>query len=134
MQSVHKGKRIGWLKKTKPSLFDFRKYPIRNLTDSFIRQFNPIKLLKLVMDIPGTEAPSLKGNHLILNTKDIPLVFGDELWPNSPSAVSWDFNPRFPYWFFKVSDNGRSFCWRQQYPFLNLLIPREASNFASISS
>ena len=44
------------------------------------------------MDIPGAEASGIKGDHLILNAGDIPLVFGDELRLEFPVAVSGDVN------------------------------------------
>ena len=73
-------------------LFDFREDPVCDLTDHFSGQFNPIEVLKLVMDIPGAEASGIKGDHLILNAGDIPLVFGDELRLEFPVAVSGDVN------------------------------------------
>ena len=80
MDTVHKDKRVDGIERTGLPLFDFREDPVCDLTDHFSGQFNPIKVLKLVMDIPGAEASGIKGDHLILNAGDISLVFGDELW------------------------------------------------------
>ena len=54
MKAVHKSKGIDGIERTALPIFDFRKDPIRDLTDHFGRQFNPIKVLKLVMDLLGT--------------------------------------------------------------------------------
>ena len=67
MKAVHKGKGIDGIERIVLPIFDFRKDPIRDLTDHFGRQFNPIKVLKLVMDLLGTEASGIKKDHLILN-------------------------------------------------------------------
>ena len=64
--------------RTGQPLFDFRKDQVPDHTDHFSGQFNSLKVLKQVMDIPGVETSGIKRDHLILNAGDIPLVFGDE--------------------------------------------------------
>ena len=59
-------------------------------------QFNPIKILKLVVDIPSTDASCIKIDHLILNAGDIPLAFRDGLRLKFPIAVSGDINLELP--------------------------------------
>lgn len=54
------------------------------------------------MDIPGAEASGIKGDHLILNAGDIPLVFGDELRLEFPVAVSGDVNLELSILAFRV--------------------------------
>ncbi len=74
MDTVHKDKRADGIERTGLPLF------------------NPIKVLKLIVDIPGAEASGIKGDYFILNAGDIPLVFGDELLLEFPVAVSGDVN------------------------------------------
>ena len=56
----------------------------------------------LIMDIPGAEASGIKGDHLILNAGDIPLVFGDELRLEFPVAVSGAVNLELSILVFQV--------------------------------
>lgn len=59
-------------------------------------QLNPIKILQLVTDVPGAHAPAIQGNHLILNTGDIALVFRDKHRFKFPVTVPGHFRLEFP--------------------------------------
>ena len=71
---VHKDKRADGLERLGLLLLEFRKYLIRDPADH-LSCFNLIKVLKLVIDILNTETSGIKGDHLIINARDIHWYF-----------------------------------------------------------
>lgn len=80
MDAVHKDKGIEWGQRTGLPFFHLGKDLIDNLADHLCRQFNPIELLQLVMDIPCAYVSCVQRDGFLLNAGDITLIFRKQLW------------------------------------------------------
>ena len=96
MDTIHKSKWINRIQRPELPFPDFRKDLICDLSDHLCRQFNPLKILELVMDIPCAHPTGIKRNDLFFNTGDIPLILGNELRFEFSVTVSGDIHLEFP--------------------------------------
>ena len=97
MDTVHKDKRVDGIDRTELSLFDSRKDPVCDLTDHFSGHFNPIKVLKLVMDIPDAEASGILSSMPEISHWYLGMSFGSNYPLRSLGTSIWNS----PYWLFR---------------------------------
>ena len=55
--------------------------------DHFREKFNLIKFLELIINIPCTHSTGIERNHLFLDSENILLIFGNQLWLRFTIAV-----------------------------------------------
>lgn len=89
---VHKNEGVDGGQGAGLPFFSLGKDLVRNLADHFCRQFNPIKILEMVMDIPCAHPPGIQGNDFFFDAGNITLVFGDQFLHCGP----WGRPPGIP--------------------------------------
>ena len=71
------------------------------MADHFRRYFDSVEIFELVMDIPGGHLSSIQRDHLLFNTRNIPLGLGNEFRFKLTVSISWDVNLEFTKLAFK---------------------------------
>ena len=96
MDAVHEDERVYRVQGPGLPFFYLREDLICDLADHLRGQIDPIQLIQLVVDVPGTHPAGIKGDYLVLNTGYIPLVFRDQFWFKFPVPVPGHINLEFP--------------------------------------
>lgn len=103
---------------------------IRDLAGHLRGQLDPLKILQLVMDIPGAHPSRVQGEDLFLNSRYVTLIFGDELWLEFPIAVPGHVHLEFAVLAFEgFSGMTIALIIRSQIPLLIFLITEAGIQF-----
>ena len=135
MDTGHKNKWINKIQRPGLSFLNFGQDLICDIADHLCRQFDPIKILELIMDIPCAYSTGIKRNGRFFNTGYIPLILWNELRFEFSVPVSGDIHLEFSILTFQGF--GRmtvSLVVGLQISILIFFITEGAPNSASMSS